>query len=124
MKLIREKLKDSYPIFHSVNNANLGTLLSSTMLSKSYNFYLKNATMPSDSQIFAMAKKIVEDDSNEVQADLFVFSPSGVDKTLSVVRQNDSAMREFTQTILDRVIENAAANSGIRGFSLWYGKRF
>ena len=124
MKLVVEKLKNSYPIFHSVNNSNLGTILSSTMLSKSYNFYLKNDTMPSDSQIFAMAKKIVEDDSNEVQADLFVFNPSGVDKTLSVVRQNDSAMREFTQTILDRVVENAAANSGIRGFSLWYGKRF
>lgn len=123
MKLVREKLKDNYPVFYSVNHAQLGVLLSSTMLSKSYNFYLKNKKIPSDAQILAMAKQIVGEESELAQTDLTMYSPY-VNTLLTSLRQNDSDMQEFTQTILKRVIKNAKKKSGIAGFSLWYGKRF
>lgn len=123
MKLIKEKLKDNYPIFHSVNSKQLGVLLSSTMLNKSYNFYLQNKKMPSDGQILAMAKQIVDEESKLAQTDLTLYSPY-VNTTLSSLRQGDSEMQKFTKTILQRVTKNAAKQSGIKGFSLWYGRRF
>lgn len=123
MKLIKEKLANSYPVFHSVNNKQLGVLLSSTMLNKSYNFYLQNKTMPSDGQILAMAKQVVDEESKLAQTDLTMYSPY-VNATLSSLRQDDSEMQKFTKTILRRVTKNAAKQSGIKGFSLWYGKRF
>lgn len=126
MKLVREKLEDNYPIFHSINSANLGSMLSSTMLRKNYNFYLKNTTshMPSDTQIFAMAKQIVEDISNDVQIDLLEFYPQSGDHALTSARLNDPEMEKFTKKILKRVIDNAAAGMSVKGFSLWYGRRF
>lgn len=123
MKLIKEKLANSYPVFHSVNNKQLGVLLSSTMLNKSYNFYLQNKTMLSDGQILAMAKQVVGEESKLAQTDLTMYSPY-VNATLSSLRQDDSEMQKFTKTILRRVTKNAAKQSGIKGFSLWYGKRF
>lgn len=123
MKLVREKLENNYPVFYSVNHAQLGVLLSSTMLSKSYNFYLENEKIPSDAQILAMARQIVSEESGLAQTDLSMYSPY-VNAILSSLRQNDSDMQEFTQTILKRVIKNAKNKSGIAGFSLWYGRRF
>ena len=123
MKLIKEKLKNNYPIFHSVNSKHLGVLLSSTMLNKSYNFYLQNKKIPSDEQILDMAKQIVGEESELARTDLTMYSPY-VNTTLSSLRQNDSEMQKFTKTILQRVTKNAAKQSGIKGFSLWYGKRF
>ena len=123
MKLIKEKLKNNYPVFHSVNNKQLGVLLSSTMLNKSYNFYLQNKKIPSDGQILDMAKQIVGEESELTQTDLTMYSPY-MNTTLSSLRQDDSEMQKFTKTILQRVTKNAAKQSGIKGFSLGYGRRF
>ena len=123
MKLVKEKLKNNYPVFHSVNSKQLGVLLSSTMLNKSYNFYLQNKKIPSDGQILAMAKQVVGEESELAHTDLTMYSPY-MNTTLSSLRQDDTEMRKFTKTILQRVTKNAAKQSGIKGFSLWYGKRF
>ena len=123
MKLIKEKLKNNYPIFHSVNSKQLGVLLSSTMLNKSYNFYLQNKKVPSDDQILAIAKQIVGEETELAKTDLTIYSPY-MNTILSSLRQDNSEMEEFTKKILKRVVRNAANGSGIKGFSLWYGKRF
>lgn len=123
MKLVQEKLRKSYPIFHSVNNKNSGVLMASTMLNSAYNFYLQNYTMPSDADVMALAKDIVAKDSQANRTDMTMHSPYVLEQ-LAKSRKQDTAMNEFTDKILDRVVKNAAKGSGIKGFQLWYGKRF
>lgn len=123
MKLVQEKLRKSYPIFHSVNNKDSGVLMASTMLNSAYNFYLQNYTMPSDTEVMALAKEIIAKDSQDTHTDMMMFSPYVLEQ-LAKSRKQDAAMKKFTDKILDRVVKNAAKGSGIKGFQLWYGKRF
>lgn len=121
IKLLQEKLKNHYPIFHSINKKTGGVLTSSSLLKERYNIYLdsKSKNIPSWEELVAMARQILDEDSAIANTDLYMFDEA---KTYAV----DSAATKMMQnkTILNRIIKNAQQKKGIRGFSVWYGKSF
>lgn len=110
LKLVKEKIKDYYPIFRSTNASRgaRGVLTSSTMLIKPGNFELRGKKYPSRQDIHNLAINI---------ASTLDFGPH---KLLAEEAGTYMAKQQLGQDIFKNVLKQAAKNKGISNISLWY----
>lgn len=108
LKLVKEKIKDYYPIFRSVSNSNGGVLTSSTILSTPGHLQLRGYQYPTQQQIHQMA--------------LAIAPTLGLNSDPAVrdIIAHAEAKQQLSQTLLTHVLQQASTNSGIRNIELWY----
>lgn len=108
LKLVKEKIKDYYPIFRSVNNSNGGVLTSSTILSTPGHLQLRGIQYPTQQEIHKMALAIAP------TLDL------DFDPMVRDIVAHAEAKQQLSQALLDHVLKQASVNRGIRNIELWY----